>query len=185
MRLLPIPLKGYCFKSSIMHKGRERRTKMKTKSWKRSRTSEQGDKVLGANVTLAALPVGWNLDEGNDLPRMTIWVTCRGLPISANFTRDYLSALASIFVNYSLVDILDVFNMPDWNPVAHLYQQLNGPGPISNLNPFIEVMLAQSQGDGTANFGGLAPDTVTYLGEGYLDLHGQGAVPQRVLGAAA
>jgi hypothetical protein len=149
------------------------------------RYGEQGDKELGANVTLGILPAGWNLNDGSDLPWMTIWATCRDLPISATFTGDYISALTSIIVNDSLVDILDVFNMPDWDPVVHLYQQSNGPGPISNLNPFIAVMLAQSQDDGTASLRGLAPDAVTYLGEGYLDLHGQGAVPQRVLGAAA
>lgn len=54
----------------------------------------------------------------------------------------------------------------------HLYQQFNDSGPLSSLSPWIVVMLARGLGDGTANFNGLAPDAVTYLGNGYLDLHG-------------
>ncbi|PMD40829.1 hypothetical protein L207DRAFT_583006 [Hyaloscypha variabilis F] len=104
---------------------------------------EQGDKKLGANVILGVLPAGWNLNNGNDLPWMTIWITCHDLPISANFTGNYTSAFASIIVNDSLQEVLDIFNMPDWDSVVHLYQKSTGTGPISDLNPFIAVMLAQ------------------------------------------
>jgi hypothetical protein len=71
-------------------------------------------------------------------------VTCHDLPISANFTGNYTSAFASIIVNDSLQDVLDIFNMPDWDSIVHIYQKSTGTGPISDLNPFIAVMLAQS-----------------------------------------
>jgi len=48
------------------------------------------------------------------------------------------------------------------------------------------VALGRDLGDGTANFGGLAPDAVTYLGNSYLDLHGYSTPQlQGILGAAA
>ena len=46
-------------------------------------------------------------------------------------------------------------------------------------------MLSRDLDDGTANFKGLAPDAITYLGASYLDLHGYGPTQQGVLGAAA
>jgi hypothetical protein len=149
------------------------------------RYGELGDQELGANVTLGVLPAGWTLTGGNDLPWMAISVTCRDLPISAEFTGSNFSASSSIFVNNTLLDTLDVANMPEWGSVIHQYQQVNETGPASSLSPWIVVMLARDLGDGTANFGGLAPDAATYLGNSYLDLHGYGPVLQGVLGAAA
>jgi hypothetical protein len=146
---------------------------------------EQGDQVLGANVTLGVLPAGWALNEGSDLPWMAIWVTCRDLSISAEFTGSSLSASTRISVNGSLIDTLDIANMPEWGSIIHLYQQVNESGPASSLSPWIIVMLARDLDDGTANFGGLAPDAITFLGSSYLDLHGYGPVLQGVLGAAA
>lgn len=150
------------------------------------RFGDLGDEVLGANVTLGILPTGWTLIEGNDLPWMSMWITCRNLSISANFSGSSLSAISNIYVNGNLVDTLDVANMPTWGSIVHLYQQVNESGPASSLSPWIVVALARDLNDGTANFGGLAPDAVTYLGESHLDLHGY-ATPllQGVLGAAA
>ncbi|KAN0095245.1 hypothetical protein V8E51_015956 [Hyaloscypha variabilis] len=45
--------------------------------------------------------------------------------------------------NVTLGDVLDIFNMPDWDSIVHIYQKSTGTGPISDLNPFIAVMLAQ------------------------------------------
>jgi hypothetical protein len=146
---------------------------------------ELGDQELGANVTLGVLPSGWILDEGNDLPWMAIWVTCSYLSISAEFTGSSLSASSRIYVNDTLMDTLDIANMPEWGSIVHLYQQVNDSGPASSLSPWIVVMLARDLDDGTANFNGLAPDAVVYLGNSYLDLHGYGPILQGVLGAAA
>lgn len=150
------------------------------------RYGELGDRELGANVTLGVLPAGWTLNEVNDLPWMAIWVSCSPLSISAEFTGSGLTATTSIFVNDSLLDTLDIANMPEWGSIVHLYQQFNGSGPLSSLSPWKVVMLARDLDDGTANFNGLAPDAVTYLGNSYLDLHGYSAPQlQGVLGAAA
>jgi hypothetical protein len=149
------------------------------------RYGELGDQELGANVTLGILPAGWTLNEGNDLPWMAIWVTCHHLSISAEFTGSNFSASSSILVNDTLVDTLDVANMPEWGSVVHLYQQVNETSPASSLSPWIVVMLARDLGDRTANFRGLDPEAVAYLGQSYLDLHGYGPVLQGVLGAAA
>jgi hypothetical protein len=144
-----------------------------------------GDQELGANVTLAALPPGWTLDKGNNLPWMEMSVTCRNLSISADFTGVNESATSIIYVNNTELDVLDISNMPDWGSVVHLYQQVNESGPASSLCPWIVVMLSRDLNDDTANFGGLAPDAVVYLGASYLDLHGYGPTRQGVLGAAA
>jgi hypothetical protein len=150
------------------------------------RFGEFGDVVLGANVTLATLPAGWTLGQGNDLPWMAMWVTCHNLSISADFLGTNLSAITNIFVNGNFVDSLDISNMPEWGSIVHQYQQVNESSPASSLCPWIVVALGRDLGDGTANFGGLAPDAVTYLGNSYLDLHGYSTPKlQGILGAAA
>ena len=121
------------------------------------------DQELGANVTLGILPPGWSLGNGSDLPWMAISVTCVPLTISAEFSGSGQNANADIYVNGNLQDTLDIANMPEWGAVVHLYQQVNDSGPASSLSPWIIVMLARNLDDGTANFGGLAPDAVTYL----------------------
>jgi len=147
---------------------------------------ELGDKQLGANVTLAVLPTGWTLGNDSNLPWMSMGVSCQDLTISAEFTGTGISAIATIFVNDYVIDTLDVPNMPEWGGLVHLYQQVNVSGqPASSLAPWIVVMLSRDLDDGTANFGGLAPEAITYLGNSYLDLHGYGPVLQGVLGAAA
>jgi hypothetical protein len=89
-------------------------------------------------------------------------------------------------VNDTLLDTLDVANMPEWGSIVYLYQQVNESGPASSLSPWKVVMLSRDLNDGTANLNGLAPDAVTYLGNSYLDLHGYAAPQlQGVLGAAA
>jgi hypothetical protein len=145
-----------------------------------------GDEVLGANVTLSVLPAGWTLNEGNDLPWMSMSVACHELSISASFSGSGLAAVSDIYVNGNLVDTLDIANMPAWGSIVHPYQQINESGPVSSLSPWIMVALARDLDDGTANFGGLAPDAVTYLGNTYLDLHSY-TTPQLqgILGAAA
>jgi hypothetical protein len=149
------------------------------------RYGELGDEWLGANVTLAVLPAGWTLNEGN-LPWMAMWVTCENLSISAEFTGSGASAISNIFVNGTFIDALDVANMPEWHSVVHMYQQFNETGsPLSSLSPWIVVMLTRDLDDGNADFGGLAPGTTAYLGNSYLDLHGYGPTLQGVRGAAA
>jgi hypothetical protein len=149
------------------------------------RYGQLGDQELGANVTLAVLPAGWTLKEGNNLPWMAMSVTCKSLSISAEFTGANASAITSIFVNNTLLDNLDLANMPDWNAIVHTYQQVNDTGPASSLCPWIAVMLSRDINDGTAHLPGVASDAVTYLGVSYLDLHGYGPTQQSVLGAAA
>jgi len=149
------------------------------------RYGEIGDEWLGANVTLAVLPAGWALNEGN-LPWMEIWVTCQNLSISAEFSGSGLNSTSYIYVNGTFIDTLDIANMPEWHSVVHIYQQVNESGPVSSLSPWKVVMLTRDLNDNGADFGGLAPNTATYLGNSYLDLHGY-AEPQLqgVLGAAA
>jgi hypothetical protein len=77
-----------------------------------------GDKELGANVTLATLPSGWVLAKGN-LPWMAMWVTCDSMSISADFAGAGITSNASIYVNDTLIDILDIANMPGWNGVVY------------------------------------------------------------------
>jgi hypothetical protein len=150
------------------------------------RFGDLGDEALGANVTLAVLPAGWTLSEGNELPWMAMWVTCQTLSISANSSGANLSAIFNISVNGNFLDSLDIANTPEWNSVVHLYQQANESGFISSLSPWIVVALARNLHDGTANFVGLAPDAVIDLGVTYLDLHGYPTPQQQdVLGAAA
>ncbi|OCK73030.1 hypothetical protein K432DRAFT_256489, partial [Lepidopterella palustris CBS 459.81] len=144
-----------------------------------------GDDEIGANVTLATLPEGYSLGEGDDLPWMAIWVTCQHLSIAALYSGSSYTSTATISVNASVIDSLDIANMPEWGSVVHLYQQVNETGPFSSLCPWKVVMLSRNLNDGTANMGGLSSDAVTNLGSTYLDLHGYGPVFQGVLGAAA
>jgi hypothetical protein len=149
-------------------------------------TGSIGDDALGANVTVAVLPDGWYLQEGHNLPWMAISVSCRSLPIAAEFTGSGLLANATIIVDGSVIDTLDISEMPQWNGIVHMYQQLNDSGPFSSLSPRKIVMLTRDVDDGTAHFDGLADDVVTYLGESYVDLHGYAQpVLQGILGAAA
>jgi hypothetical protein len=60
----------------------------------------------------------------------------------------------------SLIDVLDVPNMPKWGAIVHLYQQVNDSGQQSSLSPWKIVALSRNLDDGTANFGGLAPSAV-------------------------
>lgn len=143
------------------------------------------DSVLSSNVTLAILPPSWTLGDGSGLPWMAISVHCTPLPISASVVGTGLSTNVSIIVDGSLIDVLDVPNMPEWGAIVHLYQQVNDSGQQSSLSPWKIVALSRNLNDGTANFGGLAPSAVTFLGNSYLDLHGYGPVLQGVLGAAA
>jgi hypothetical protein len=145
-----------------------------------------GDTEIGSMVTLAILPSGWNLGQ-NNLPSMSMNVSCTDLPISAVFDGDGISATANIYVDGTLIDTLNVPNMPEWDSVVHMYQQFNDSGPISSLSPWIVVMLSRDLNDGTANFAGVAADAVTYLGNGVVALHdvGDGTVVQGILGAAA
>jgi hypothetical protein len=142
------------------------------------------DQELGANVTLAVIPPGWTLTNANDLPWMAISVNCTPLSISASIIGSGASTNVSIFVNGERIDTLDVANMPEWGAIVHLYQQANDNGQDSSLSPWIVVGLSRDLGDGGSNFGGLAPDATTFLGNSYLDLHGYGPVLQGVLGAA-
>jgi hypothetical protein len=76
--------------------------------------------------------------------------------------------------------------MPEWPSVVYMYQQVNESGPVSSLSPWKVVMLTRDLNDGSADFGGLALGTTTYLGNSYLDLHGYPEPQlQGVLGAAA
>jgi hypothetical protein len=143
------------------------------------------DKKLGANVTLSIIPPGWVLGNDNSLPWMAMSVTCVSQSISAVYNGSGLTAQADIIVNNKPLDILDIANMPEWGSVVHLYQQVNDSGPASSLSPWIVVMLSRNLGDNTANFKGVALDTVTSLGAAWLDLHGYGPVVQNLLGAAA
>jgi hypothetical protein len=150
-----------------------------------SRYGVIGDKTLGANVTLAVLPAGWTLNSGN-LPWMAIGITCHDLPISATFSGQGASAIATIFVNHTNIGDLDVSNMPEWHAIVHLYQQYNQTNaPTSRLSPWIVVMLARDMNDGSSGLGGVAADSATYLGNSYLDLYGYGPLLQGVMGAAA
>jgi hypothetical protein len=148
------------------------------------RYGQLGDKELGANVTLAILPPGWTL-HGGDLPWMEVWVACESLSISAQFTGSGISANASIFVNGTLLDTLDVANMPTWGADINIYQQRNDSGPLSSLAPWILVMLTRDMNNGGTNMRGLTADAGTYLGNSYLDLPGWGPVLQGIQGAAA
>lgn len=71
-----------------------------------------GDAVLSSNVTLAYLPPGWSLGQ-NNLPWMSISVSCVDLSISAIFNGTGITAMADIIVNGSYIDTLDVPNMPE------------------------------------------------------------------------
>jgi hypothetical protein len=149
-------------------------------------TGSIGDDALGANVTVAVLPDGWYLKEGHKLPWMAISVSCQSLPIAAEFTGTGLLANATIIVDGWVIDYLDVSEMPQWNGLVHMYQQVNDSGPFSSLSPWKIVMLTRDVYDGTAHFDGLADDAVTYLGDSYVDLHGlPQPVLQGILGAAA
>jgi hypothetical protein len=150
-----------------------------------TRTGSIGDNALGANVTVAVLSDGWYLQEGDSLPWMAISVSCRGLPIAANFTGSGLLANATIIVDGLAIDDLDISEMPQWNGLVHMYQQVNDSGPFSSLSPWVIVMLTRDVNDGTAHFDGLANDAVTDLGASYVDLHGIGPSKQGILGAAA
>jgi hypothetical protein len=148
------------------------------------RYGELGDEELGANVTLAVLPNGWTPKGDNDLPWMSMSVKCQDLPISASYSGSGYASNASIYVNNTLIDTLDIANMPTWGSDVHLYQQVHKSGPRSSLCPWKVVMLGRNLYDGTANFGGLSLSGVTPLYETYLDLHGYGPVVQGILGAA-
>jgi hypothetical protein len=117
---------------------------------------------------------------------MAISVSCQSLSIAATFTGSGLLANATIIVDGSVIDTLDIAQMPQWNGIVHMYPQLNDSGPWSSLAPWKIVMLARDVNDGTAHFDGLADDAVEYLGNSYVDLHGypQPAL-QGILGAAA
>ena len=142
------------------------------------------DQTLSANVTVALLPQGWILRNESNLPWMAIAVTCKPLNISAIFSGQGALTNAAIYVNERLIDNLDIANMPAWNSVVHLYQQVNQTGPASSICPWIVVMIARDLDDGGANIGGLSGNAVTYLGNSYLDLHGYGPIVQGVIGAA-
>jgi hypothetical protein len=126
------------------------------------------------------------MNEGSNLPWMTMSVSCTDLPITAEFSGSGLLAKATILVNGSVIDTLDITNMPQWNAVVHIYQQPNDTGPVSSLCPWIAVMVNRDLNDGQADFVGLADDAVTFLGNSYLDLHGYSQpVYQGITGAAA
>jgi len=141
-----------------------------------------GDERLGAQVTLAVLPSGWYLNPGSTLPWMAMSVSCSSLPIAAEFSGSGLLTNATIIVNGSVIDYLDIAQMPQWNPIIHMYQQWNDSGPLSNLSPWILVMLNRDIND----FAGLADDAATYLGNSSVDLHGYPQpVYENITGAAA
>jgi len=145
-----------------------------------------GDESLGANVTLAALLSGWYMNEGSNLPWMAMSVSCTNLSIAAEFSGSGLLANATILVNGTIIDTLDIANMPEWSPVVHIYQMYNDTGPVSSLCPWIAVMLNGDPGEGQVDFVGLADDAATFLGNSYLDLHGYPQpVLQGIIGAAA
>jgi hypothetical protein len=145
-----------------------------------------GDEKLGANVTLAVLPSGWYMNEGSNLPWMAMSVSCTSLSIAAEFSGSGLLANATILVNGTVIDTLDIANMPQWTSVVHIYQRPNDTGPVSSLCPWIAVMLNGYPGEGQVDFVGLADDAATYLGNSYLDLHGYSQpYYQGVIGAAA
>jgi hypothetical protein len=145
-----------------------------------------GDEKLGANVTLAVLPTGWYKNEGSNLPWMAMSVSCTSLPIAAEFSGSGLLASATIIVDGTIIDTLDIANMPQWSPVVHIYQRPNDTGPVSSLCPWIAVMLNGDPGEGQVNFVGLANNGATFLGNSYLDLHGYPQpVYQGIIGAAA
>jgi hypothetical protein len=107
-----------------------------------------GDENLGANVTMSVLPTGWYKDEGSNLPWMAMSVSCTSLPIAAEFSGSGLSASVTILVNDTVIDTLDIANMPQWSPVVHIYQRPNDTGPVSSLCPWIAVMLNGDPGGG-------------------------------------
>jgi hypothetical protein len=145
-----------------------------------------GDESLGANVTMSVLPAGWYKDEGSNLPWMAMSVSCTSLPIAAEFSGSGLLASATIIVNGTVIDTLDIANMPQWSPVVHIYQRPNNTGPVSSLCPWIAVMLNGDPGEGQVDFVGLANNGATFLGNSYLDLHGYPQpVYQGIIGAAA
>lgn len=146
-----------------------------------------GDFEIGSNVTLAILPLGWSIEEDN-LPWMSMSVSCTDLKITADFEGYGISATANIYVNGTLIDILNVPNMPEWNSVVHMYQQYNDSGPLSSLSPWIAVMLSRDLDDaGGTDMAGVADDAVTFLGNGVVALHGvgNGTIVQSIVGAAA
>ena len=151
-----------------------------------TRTGTIGDDALGANVTLAVLPIGGYLKEGHRLPWLAMSVSCRSLSIEAVFVGSGLLANATIIVNGSVIDTLDISQMPQWNGVVHMYQHWNDSGPLSSLSPWTIVMLTRDVNDGTAHFDGLADDAAGFIGNTFVDLHGY-AQPelQGILGAAA
>lgn len=144
-----------------------------------------GDEKLGANVTLAVLPSGWYMNDGSNLPWMAMSISCTNLSIAAIFSGSGFLTNATILVNGTIIDTLDIANMPQWSPVIHIYQRFNDTGPVSSLCPWIAVYL-NGYAEGQSGLVGLAGDAVTYLGNSYLDLHGYSQpVYQGIAGAAA
>jgi hypothetical protein len=145
-----------------------------------------GDENLGANVAMSVLPTGWYKNEGSNLPWMAMSVSCTSLPIAAEFSGSGLLASVTILVNDTVIDTLDIANIPQWSPVVHIYQRPNDTGPVSSLCPWIAVMLNGDPGGGQVDFVGLANNGATFLGNSYLDLHGYPQpVYQGIIGAAA
>jgi hypothetical protein len=117
---------------------------------------------------------------------MAMSVSCTSLPIAAEFSGSGLLASVTILVNDTVIDTLDIANMPQWSPVVHIYQRPNDTGPVSSLCPWIAVMLNGDPGGGQVDFVGLANNGATFLGNSYLDLHGYPQpVYQGIIGAAA
>lgn len=113
------------------------------------------DQTLSANVTVALLPPGWITRNESNLPWMAISVTCKPLNISAQFTGQGALTNAAFYVNDRFIDNLDIANMPAWNSVVHLYQQVNETGPYISICPWLVVMIARDLNDGGAHIGGL------------------------------
>ena len=151
-----------------------------------TRTGTIGDDALGANVTLAVLPIGGYSKEGHSLPWPATPAPCRSLSIEAVPVGSGLLVNATIIVNGSAIDTLDISQMPQWNGVVHMYQYWNNSGPLSSLSPWTIVMLTRDVNDGTAHFDGLAGNATRFIGNTSVDLYGY-AQPelQGILGAAA
>ncbi|KAH6708952.1 hypothetical protein BKA61DRAFT_439489, partial [Leptodontidium sp. MPI-SDFR-AT-0119] len=139
-----------------------------------------GDPSLGANVTIATLPTGWKLSEGNDLPWMAMWVSCKERAISVVSTGTGYETNTSIYLDGKLAAVFDIGTMPQWNSGVHLLLRVNETGPFSSLGEYDIIMLAR---DLLPNMRGVAVDSVTSLGSVYMDLNGYGAVEQTLLGA--
>ncbi|KAF8853891.1 hypothetical protein BDZ45DRAFT_729167 [Acephala macrosclerotiorum] len=147
------------------------------------KTGNHDGTELDANVTLAVLPDGWELQDGT-LPWMAMSVSCKPRNISVSFTGSGYDTNTSIYLDGEYTDTLDIGNMPQWGSIIQLFPRVNETGPFSSLGYYDVVMLARDEYDGS-NMRGVSAESITELGSTWLDLKGYGPVKQGLLGAGA